>query len=60
MPNLLTTIPQGKTPVTCGLRLTEFHTLFPSNWTKTDDSYEGLSEEFFLDTIPVEPAAGAE
>jgi hypothetical protein len=38
----------------------EYHTLFPSNWTKTVDRYEGLSEEFFLDEEVAEPAADAE
>lgn len=38
----------------------EYHTLFPSNWTKTVDRYEGLSEEFFLDEEDAEPAADAE
>jgi hypothetical protein len=38
----------------------EYHTLFPSNWTKTIGRYEGLSEEFFLEEMLVELAAGAE
>ena len=38
----------------------EYHTLFPSNWTKTVDRYEGLSEEFFLAKEVAELAADAE
>jgi transposase len=33
-----------------------YHTLFPSNWTKTVDRYEGLSEEYLLDEVIAEAA----
>ncbi len=43
-----------------GTKPSQYPELFPSNWTRTVNRYEGLSEEFFLDEVAAESATGGE